>query len=201
MENRRPRRNLSLSPTHRLRATMTFFIRGCPPTKAIGWKPVITATVSDRVSQRIGNPTKTDTGFGPTVAGTGTQTDALPLEPTTMADGSILVGPDGAGLREINGLRLGFLGGKATKRLAGLLSRPKQTYRGTDPYRLGPTPIMALDRLLTRLSAILIGTNRAMPRISSHLSGTFRSSARQGTSLTLSPTTMWSIISGRRFRP
>src|ERR1700732_2530104 len=107
MNNRRPRRNLSLRPTIRMRRTMTFFIRGYLPRKAIGWKPVITATVSDRVSQGVGNPTQPDIGLGPTAAGTGTQTSALPGQPTTTADGSILVGPDGAGLREINGLRLG----------------------------------------------------------------------------------------------
>ena len=109
---------------------MTFFIRGSPPTKAIGWKPVITVTVSDRGSQRIGDLTKTDTGFGPTAAGTGTQTSVLPGQPTTTADGSILAGPDGAGSPEINGLRPGSPGGKVTKTLAGLLFRPKQTSRG-----------------------------------------------------------------------
>jgi hypothetical protein len=106
---------------------MTFFIRGCPPRKAAGWKPVITVTVSDRGCQRIGDLTETDTGFGPITAGTGTQTSVLAGQPTTTADGSILVGPDGAGSPEINGLRPGSLGGKVTNTLAGLLFRPKQT--------------------------------------------------------------------------
>ena len=106
---------------------MTFFIRGSPPTKAIGWKPVITVTVSDRGSPRIGDLTGTDTGFGPIAAGTGIQTSVLPGQPTTTADGPILVGPDGAGFPEINGLRPGSPGGKVTKTLAGLLFRPKQT--------------------------------------------------------------------------
>ena len=106
---------------------MTFFIRGCPPTKATGWKPVTTVTVSDRGSQRIGDLTGTDTGFGPITAGTGTPTSVLAGQPTIMADGSILVEPDGAGSPEINGLRPGSPGGKVTKTLAGLLFRPKQT--------------------------------------------------------------------------
>lgn len=166
---------------------MTFFIRGCPLAKAIGWKPVITATASDRVFQRIGDPTKTATGFGPTAAGTGTQTSLLAGQPTTTVDGSILAELDGAGLREINGLQLGYLGGKATMTLAGLPCRPKQT-SPCIRYRLGPTRIMTLDRLLMLLSAIPIGTNRAIPSTSNHLSGTFRSSVRQATSRTLSPT-------------
>ena len=89
--------------------------------------PVIMVTVSDRESQRIGDLTETDTGFGPIAAGTGTQTSALPGQPITTADGSILVGLDGAGSPEINGLRLGSPGGKVTKTSAGLLFRPKQT--------------------------------------------------------------------------
>jgi hypothetical protein len=102
-----------------------------------------------------------DTGFGPTAAGTGTPTSVLLGQPITTVDGSISVARDGAGPRVINGLRLGSLGGKATKMSAGLLCRPKQT--AADRYRLGPTRIMTLDRLLTILSVILIGTNRAMP--------------------------------------
>ena len=93
---------------------MMFFIRGSP-RKATGWKPVITVTVSDREFQGIGDLTETDTGFGPIAAGTGTQTSVLPGQPTTTADGSILVGPDGAGSPEINGLRPGSLGEKVMK--------------------------------------------------------------------------------------
>ena len=174
---------------NRMRRTMTFFIRGCLPTKAAGWKPVITVTVSDRGCQGIGDLTETDTGFGPIAAGTGTQTSVLAGQPTTTADGSISVGPDGAGSPEINGLRLGSLGGKVTNTLAGLLFRPKQTSPCINRYRLGPTRIMTLDRLLTLLSAILIGTNRATRSTSSHPSETFRSSVRLRTSRTLSPTT------------
>ena len=106
---------------------MTFFITGCLPTKAAGWKPAITVTVSDRGCQGIGDLTETDIGFGPIAAGTGTQTSLLPGQPITTVDGSILVGPDGAGPLEINGLRLGSLGDKVTKTLAGLLFRPKRT--------------------------------------------------------------------------
>jgi probable HAF family extracellular repeat protein len=94
---------------------------------------------------------------------------------TTTADGPILVEPDGAGSPEIDGLRLGSLGGKVTKTLAGLLFRPKQTCPCNNRYRLGPTRIMTLDRLLTFLSTFLIGTNRAMRGTSSHPSATFRS--------------------------
>ena len=89
--------------------------------------PVIMVTVSNRGSQGIGDLTETDTGFGPIAAGTGTQTSALHGQPTTTADGSTLVGPDGAGFPEINGLRLGSPGGKVMKTSAGLLFRPKQT--------------------------------------------------------------------------
>src|SRR5215472_18806420 len=144
-----------------MRTTTTFFIPGYPRRKATGWKPVITVTVFDRGSQAIGNLTETATGFGPIVAGTGTQTSLLAGRPITTADGSILVGPDGAGSPEINGLRPGSLGGKVTNTLAGLLFRPKPTSLCINRYRLGPTRIMALDRLPTPLSAILIGANRA----------------------------------------
>src|SRR5262249_48154508 len=131
---------------NRMRRTMTFFIRGCLPIKATGWKPVITVTVFDRGWQRIGNLTETATGFGPIAAGTGTQTSLLAGQPITTADGSILVGPDGAGSLEISGLRPGSLGGKVTNTLAGLLFRPKPTSLSINRYRLGPTRIMALDR-------------------------------------------------------
>ena len=158
--------------------TTTFFIRGCPPTKATGWRPVITATVSDRGYQRIGDLTKTDTGFGPTTAGTGTQTSVLAGQPTTTADGSILAGPDGAGFPEINGLQLGSPGGKVTKTLAGLPFHPKQTSPRINRSRLGPTRIMTLDRLLTLLSAIPIGANRAIRTVHRATSNeTFRSSS------------------------
>jgi probable HAF family extracellular repeat protein len=169
---------------NRMRGTMTFFIRGCPLAKAIGWKPVITATASDRVFQRIGDPTKTATGFGPTAAGTGTQTSLLAGQPTIMADGQILVGPDGAGFPAINGLRPGSPGGKAMKTLAGRLSHPKQTTRAME-YHPGPTRIMVLDRRRTPLSVIHTGTSRATPATSSPLGGTFRSSVRSGTLQTL----------------
>src|SRR5271166_4120455 len=151
--------------------------------------PVIMVTVSDRGSQGIGDLIETDTGFGPITAGTGIQTSVLPGQPTTTADGSILVGPDGAGSPEINGLRLGSPGEKVTKTLAGLLFRRKQTSPCIRRYRLGPTRIMTLDRLLTLLSAILIGTNRATRGTSSRPSETFRSSVRLRTSRTLSPPT------------
>ena len=52
---------------------------------------------SDRASRGIGGLTRTDTGFGPIAAGTGIQTSVLPGQPTIMADGQILLGPDGAG--------------------------------------------------------------------------------------------------------
>ena len=188
-------RNPSLRPTksslflNRMRRTMTFFIRGCPLTKATGWKPVITVTVSDRGCQRIGDLTETDTGFGPITAGTGTQTSVLAGQPTTTADGSILAGLDGAGFPEINGLRLGSLGGKVTKTLAGLLFRPKQTSPCINRYRLGPTRIMTLDRLLTLLSAILIGANRATRGTSNHLERNVQIISETRTSRTLSPTT------------
>ena len=84
-----------------------FFILGCPRMKASGSKPVITVTVSDPGCQGIGDLTETDTGFGPIMAGTGTQTSVSAGQLTTTADGSILVRPDGAGFREINGRRLG----------------------------------------------------------------------------------------------
>src|SRR3974377_387252 len=151
-----------------MRGSMIFFIRGCPPTKEAGWKPVITVTVSDRGSQRIGDLTEKDTGFGPITAGTWTQNNVLPGQPTTTADGPILVGPDGAGSLEINGLRLGSLGGKVTKTLAGLLFRPNEPSPRIHRYRLGPTRIMALGRLPTLLSAILIGTNGTTRSTSSH---------------------------------
>src|SRR6266446_6933680 len=136
---------------NRMRRTMTFFIRGCPPRKATGWKPVITVTVFDRGCQRIGDLTETATGFGPITAGTGTQTSVLAGQPITTADGSILVGPDGAGSPEINGLRLGSLGGKVTNTLAGLLFFFLQAEDGIR-YRLGATRIMTLARLLMLLS-------------------------------------------------
>ena len=101
---------------------MTFFIRGYPPRKAAGWKPVITVTVFGRGCQGIGDLTETDTGFGPITAGTGTQTNVLAGQPTTTADGSILVGLGGAGSPEINGLRLGSLGGKVTNTWLGSAS-------------------------------------------------------------------------------
>src|SRR5207249_2491994 len=164
-----------------MRRTMTCFIRGCPPKKATGWKPVITVTVFDRGFQRIGDLTETATGFGPIAAGTGTQASVLAGQPITTADGSILVGPDGAGSPEINGLLPGSLGGKVTNTLAGLLFRPKQTYPGINRYRLGPIRIMALDRLLTLLSAILIGANRVTHGTSNGPSETFRSSVRPST--------------------
>ena len=167
---------------------MTFFITGCLPTKATGWKPVITVTVSDRGFQRTGGLTKTDTGFGPIAAGTGTQTSVLAGQPITTADGRISLGPDGAGSPEINGPRLGSLGGKVTKTLAGLLFRPKQTSPSIHQYRLGPMRTMGLDRLLTFLSTIRVGTNGATRSISSHPSETFRSSMRLRTSRTSSPT-------------
>jgi hypothetical protein len=168
---------------------MTFFIRDCPPTKAIGWKPVITVTVSGPGCPRIGDLIGTDTGFGPITAGTGIQTSVLPGQLTTTADGPILVEQDGAGSPEINGLRLGFPGEKVTKTLAGLLFRPKQRSPCNNRYRLGPTRTMTLDRLLTFLSTFRIGTNRAMRGTSSHPSATFRSLMRLETSRTLSPTT------------
>jgi hypothetical protein len=174
---------------NRMKRTTTFSIRGCPPMKATGWKPVITVTVFDRGCQRIGNLTETATGFGPITAGTGTQTSVLAGQPITTADGSILVGADGAGSPEINGLRPGSLGGKVTNTLGGLLFRPKPTSPCINRYRLGPTRIMALDRLLTLLSAILIGANRATRGTSSDPSEMFRSSVRQRTSRTLSRTT------------
>ena len=69
---KRVRRNSSLKIAtrdsrllNRIRKTMTFFIRDCPPTKAAGWKPAITVTVSDRGYQGIGGLTGTVTGFGP----------------------------------------------------------------------------------------------------------------------------------------
>src|SRR5271165_341610 len=161
---------------------------------------VIMVTVSDRGNQGTGDLTETDTGFGPIAAGTGIQTSVLPGQPITTADGSTLVGPDGAGFPEINGLRPGSPGGKVTKTLAGLLFRPKQTSPRINRYRLGPTRIMTLDRLLTFLSTIRIGTNRATRSISSRASETFRSSMRLRTSRTSSPTTTSSITSGRRFR-
>jgi hypothetical protein len=119
-----------------------FFIPDSPPRTAIGWKPAITVTVSGRGCQRIGDLTKTATGFGPITAGTGTQTSLSPGQPTTTADGSIFVGPVGAGFPEINGLPLGSHGEKVTKTLAGLLFRPKQTSPSSNQYRPGPTRIM-----------------------------------------------------------
>src|ERR1700730_3469447 len=151
--------------------------------------PVIMVTVSNRGCQRIGDLTEMDTGFGPIAAGTGIQTSVLPGRPITMADGSILAGPDGAGSPEINGLRLGSLGDKVTKTLAGLLFRPKETCPLIPRYRLGPTRIMGLDRLLTFLSTFRIGTNRATRSTSSHPGEMFRSSTRLRTSRTLSPPT------------
>src|SRR5262252_10034278 len=79
---------------NRMRRTTTFSIRGCPPRKATGRKPVIMVTVFDRGCQGIGNLTETATGFGPIAAGTGTQTSLLAGQPITTADGSILLGPD-----------------------------------------------------------------------------------------------------------
>src|SRR5207237_5484995 len=107
-DGKRVRRNARLKISakssmfpNRMRRTMTFFIRGCLPTKAAGWKPVITVTVSDRGCQGIGDPIETDTGFGPITVGTGNQTSVLPGQPTTTAGGSILVRPDVAGSPEI----------------------------------------------------------------------------------------------------
>ena len=174
---------------NRLGRTMTFSITGSPLIKAIGWKREITVTASGRVFLRIGGLTRTGTGFGLIVAGTGIQTSVLPGPLTTTGDGPTLTGPDGAGFPAMNGLRPGSPGDKATKTLAGHLFRPKQIFRQTDLSHPGPTRIMTLDRLPMRLSAILIGTNRATPAISSHPSGTFRSIVRPGTSPTLSPTT------------
>ena len=96
---------------------MTFFIRACPPMKATGWKPAITATVSDRGWQRIGDLTGTATGFGPIAAGTGIPTNVLAGPLTITVDGSILMGPDGAGSPETNGLRPGSLGERVNKHI------------------------------------------------------------------------------------
>src|SRR6476659_4609236 len=173
-----------------MRKTMMFFIRGSPPMKATGWRPVITVTVFARMSQGIGGPTGMHTGFGPIRAGIGIQTSVVPGLPTITADWLILVGPAGAGFRELYVPRLGFRGGRVTKRLAGLLFHQRQKFRGMDQSLPGRTRIMALDRLLTLLSAILIGTNRVTPDSSSALNATFRSSVRPKMSPTLSPTTM-----------
>ena len=138
----------------------------------------------------IGDLTETDTGFGPIEAGTGTPTSVLAGQPTTMADGSISAGPDGAGSPAINGPRRGFPGGKVMKTLAGLLFHPRQMFPRNNRSRPGPTRIMALDRRPTLLSAILTGASRVTRDTSCRPSETFRSSMKPGTSRTLSPTTM-----------
>ena len=76
--------------------------------------PVIMVTVSDRGSQRIGDLTKTDTGFGPIMAGIGTQMSGLVGQPITTGDGPILMERGGVGFPELNGHRPGSLGGKVT---------------------------------------------------------------------------------------
>jgi hypothetical protein len=169
---------------------MTSFIPGCPPTKATGWRPVITVTAFGHMFQGIGDRIEMDTGFGPIMAGTGTQTSVSLGPPTIMAGGPILVGPVGAGSPELDGLQPGSRGDRVTKRLAGLLYRQRQKFRGMDRFLPGRTRSMALDPLLTLSSAILIGTSRIMPGTSSPLSETFRSSGRRRMSLTLLPPTI-----------
>ena len=168
---------------------MTFFIRACPPTKAIGWKPATTVTASDRRYRGIGGLTGTVTGFGPIRAGTGTPTSVLGGQPTTTAGGSISVGRGGAGSPEANGRPRGSPGGRATNTLAGPLFRRKQITLRVNRYRPGPTHIMTSDRLRTLLSTILIGANLATHGLLSDPNETFRSSGRLGMSRTSSPIT------------
>jgi len=169
---------------------MTFFIPTFPRRMVVGWRPDNTVIVFDHGFQEIGDLTETDTGFGPIAAGIGSQTSALPGQPITTADGSILPEQDGAGSREINGRRPGYPGEKVMITWDGLRSRPKQMSPRMDRYRLGLTRIMVLARLLTFLSAMLIGTNRAMRSTSGHTNKTLKSLMRAKTLPTSSPITM-----------
>lgn len=133
--------------------------------------------------------TGTATGFGPIGVGIGNRMNLMRGQPITTAVGSILVGRDGAGYPDVNGLRPGSRGGRVTNMLAGLLFRPKQISRLMSEFLPGPTRTMALDRPLTISSAIPIGLNRATRSTSCHRSEMFRSSARPRMSQTLLPTT------------
>jgi len=150
-----------------------------------GLKPVIMVTASDPGYQSIGGLTGTATGFRPIGVGIGNRMSLMRGQPITTAVGSILVGRDGAGCPDINGLRPGSPGGRATNTLAGLLFRPKQISPLMSEFLPGQTRTMTLDRPLTVSSAIPIGLNRPTRSTSSHRSEMFRSSARTRMSQTL----------------
>src|SRR6202045_410033 len=130
-----------------------------------------------------------DIGSGLIVAGIGTRTSVSVGQPTITDDGPISAVPDGAGYQDISGPQLGSLGEKVTSMLVGLLFRPKPMSLPRFRFRLGRIRIMALDRLPTPSSVILIGRRRATRSTSSHQPRMCRSSARQRMSRTLSPTT------------
>ncbi len=148
------------------------------PRKVTGSRPVITVTASGLGYLAIGGRIATATGSGLIVGGIGTQMNISAGQPITMADGSILAEPDGAGFPATSGLRPGSPGGRVTKTLGGLLSPRKRTFPCVWGSHHGRIRIMALDRLLIVLSAILIGRRLATRSMSCLRLRTCRSSAR-----------------------
>src|ERR1700745_3645141 len=120
-----------------------------------------------------------DTGSGPIAAGIGTRTSVSAGQHTITDDGPVSAVQDGAGYQDVSGLQLGSLGEKVTSMLVGLHSRPQPTCLRRFRFLLGRTRIMALDRLPTTSSAILIGLHRATRSTSSRQLRTCRSSTRQ----------------------
>src|ERR1700732_1784228 len=171
-----------------MKTIMMFFTRSYR-RKAAGWTRAATVTVFDHASRGIGDLTRTDTGSGPIAAGIGTRTSVSAGQRTITDDGLVLAVPDGAGYQDISGPQLGCLGEKVTNMLVGLLSRPKPMCLRRVRFLLGRTRIMALDRLRTTSSAILIGLRRTTRSTSSHRLAMFRSSTNQRMLRILSPTT------------
>src|ERR1700739_1479214 len=132
----------------------------------------ITATLFDLTYQMIGSLTRMDTGSGLSAAGPGTRTRLSAGQPIIMDVGSVSRESVGVGFRDMNGLLLGFHGGKVTPTEVGLLFLPKPILVGNPRFRPGPTPIMILDRLPTFSCVMLIGLRPAIGATASREFGT-----------------------------
>ena len=131
----RPTASLKTQPgtaiSESLRMTMTSFIRGYPPTKAIGWRPAIMVTVSDPGSQRIGDLTRRSLGLDRSRVVLGLQRafwlGNVPLRPMGQHPRDRVV----LGSRKSMGPGLGLMEGKCRERRLGSSSPRSGRFRAT----------------------------------------------------------------------